>query len=86
MMIFQIFAQFIFLDLPVATLISTVSIDSILKHSLLSQKNILTPLSGEFTDQSICTVHIIEIFQVIFFVTCGSLKPTIRILISLINV
>ena len=37
-------------------------------------------------DQSICAVHIKEIIQVIFFVTCGSLKDSLRILTSLISV
>ena len=37
-------------------------------------------------DQSICTVHIKEIFLVIFFATCGSLKDLLSILTSLISV
>ena len=36
-------------------------------------------------EQSICTVHIKQIFRVIFFVTCGSLKDSLRILTSLIS-
>ena len=37
-------------------------------------------------DQSICTVHIKEIFQVIFVVTCRSFKDSLSILTSLITI
>ena len=37
-------------------------------------------------DQSICTVHIEEMFLVIFFVACGSLKDTQSILTNLITI
>ena len=37
-------------------------------------------------DQRICTVHIKEIFQVIFFVSCRILKDSLSTLTSLISV
>ena len=37
-------------------------------------------------NQRICTVHIKEVFQVIDFVTCGSLKDSLSILTSLITI
>ena len=71
---FKFFPQIIILDLPVATLKYPVSINSILKHFLLSQKKILVPLSKGFVDQS----HL--------FLTCGSLKNSLNILTRLISV
>ena len=39
-----------------------------------------------FMDQSICTVYIKEMFQVILFATCGSLKDSLSISASLITI